>query len=294
MQIVVDSNTVIPDVGSADSDQDQMHGNVSSDDTASQLQSVRPATSMSASLCDSEFSYGLICNLTMNNYVDNAYRELASTTRVTESDHELRIYGFKYFYANDVLCAASPVTSEIKPLARASSDAELQTSADSGPLSPAVESSLELIQPTMNFGSLSMPGQPDCTVQPRPLHREPAVCLAQLWSASFQPDDSAPAGPGSVSPVVGSREPNQHHISSAGGPNRGARPAPCLIWTCKATSRPGACQAMSTSAPSPATFQAISWTSAPDLWRPAAVSHAAGLMSLMSHNFADLWPPVMF
>lgn len=44
-------------------------------------------------------------------------------------------------HANDVLCVAEPATSEIKTLSRASPDAELQASANSGPLE-----AMELVQ----------------------------------------------------------------------------------------------------------------------------------------------------
>lgn len=151
-------------------------------------------------------------------------RERLITVTTASAKPEVKILGT--IVSKTVCATANLVSPETVTFSRAPPGAELQALADSGPVeamepvlgSPvATESSLELIQSTTNFGYVSLPEQDVCTLQPQPLHSEPAVCPVQLRSASSQSEVSTPAGSVSVSPPGGSGEPLQRHVLPAGG-----------------------------------------------------------------------------
>lgn len=70
------------------------------------------------------------------------------------------------------------------------------------PSPSSAECSGEFTQPFMDLISRAPPEKTDSTVQPQPLHSEPAVCPAQLQLASSKPEVSIPAGPASLQPEV--------------------------------------------------------------------------------------------
>lgn len=70
------------------------------------------------------------------------------------------------------------------------------------PSPSSAECSGEFTQPFMELISRAPPEQTDCTVQPQPLHSEPAACPAQLQLASSKQEVSTPAEPASAQPEV--------------------------------------------------------------------------------------------